>query len=233
MFENLPPIRLLKQQHLPDGKRWPKKATPPEPPPMLGHEWTQHPIYGPVRRQVPHQPLTQINTFQPKLQSIRELVQEARARRDKSRKDQLTVGNLLFQDYRFFVGVKREDSFFSRCRACRQVLYGVKARREHHEKRKCSRWLVDAFKVLNRTKDAIAKLPSDHCECVICGKTLEKEGKWGVPICTTQKSCLERWMFDEECPSAALTGALVLVYPSLKDYMEKNVLEWERENAKG
>lgn len=232
MFHNLPPIRLLKQQHLPDGKRWPKKVTPPEPGLLPGHEWTHHPIYGPVRRAVsPHQPLTQIDSFSPRLQSIQEMVREARA--DKGKKSaQFAVGNLLFQDYRFFTGVKQEDSFFSRCRACRQVLYGAKARREHHEKHKCSRWLVEAFKILNRTKDAVATLPSDHCECVICGKSLEKEGKWGIPICTTQKNCLERWMFDEECPSAALTGALVQAFAPLKHYLDANFQEWESAHAK-
>jgi len=115
------------------------------------------------------------------------------------------AGNLLWQDYRFFWGSKAGASQFSRCRACRSTLYGHGARKIHTDDTGCTNWIVEALKVMNGSSKLVEPFPK--VGCAVCGK--DNPGhKWGVPLCG--KACIERWMFDDELASAALTKALVI-----------------------
>jgi|SRR5690242_3145619 len=82
------------------------------------------------------------------------------------------------------------------CRACKMMVTGKTARRQHHDERGCTKKLVDAYRRL---------LPDR--KCVICDLYTTKT-KFGVPICGD--GCLKIWC-EEESQPAALTAALQLV----------------------
>lgn len=94
----------------------------------------------------------------------------------------MELGNLLFDDYRFWVGGQLQISVFAMCRACRMMPFGVEARRDHFEHYKCSLWMVEAIKILAAER-----------VCVVCEKKNCKDCTWGIPLC--EKPCREKWMF--------------------------------------
>lgn len=192
------PFRVLLQQHMPRGERRAKKPYLPR--------YVSEPDN--ISRWVPPRPPVMMPHQRP-LPAIRPMFPSHHAPVQN-----LEKGNLLWQDYRFFYGAKAGSSQFSRCRACRRPFSGVKARREHIEKHKCTVWLVEAYKILNCASKLILKC-FEKRECVMCGAQTN-EGTWGVPLCR-KPNCMERWMFDDEMPPGNLMRALVATSKPLVD----------------
>lgn len=217
----LPPFRILFQQHLPSGIRRPKRVQHyvAPPPPVLKEGWVMNPVYGPVRR---GPGMLNTDILQGKNLLVRGMLNARRYKREQERvKAAVVAGNLLYQDFRFFVGSKSETSRFSRCRGCRMVLIGQGERKKHMETTKHTVWLTKSFEMLNMSKAAVDTIPVTQRECVVCARAVTGAGIWGVPLCR-QERCIERWMYDDDMPSASLIAALAKSWPHLQHLGVKN-----------
>src|ERR1043166_2872286 len=87
------------------------------------------------------------------------------------------------------------------CRACGEVLFTTKDRKEHSRLKGCGRVLTEAFKALLRDR-----------KCVICDQETRKTC-WGIPICSTD--CTKEWCYVTRC-SAALHYAIDYIKLTVK-----------------
>lgn len=198
------PKRLLLQQHRKAGTRHEKRVT---------IQWTKPeplPIYRRILPWINHAG-QEINFGDNRPSKCRTQVKTEKS----------SLGNLLWTDYRFFVGTKEPTSQYSRCRACRAILVGHAERQKHLEQYKCALWLSESYRVLNLLPNALIKLGQlTKRECVSCGQ-VTSQSIWGIPMCDKLKPCVDTWMFDEDMPCANLTAALVRVGEVLKGTLEK------------
>lgn len=152
-------------------------------------------------------------------------------KRPRVKDEQISGGNLIWQDYRFFTGAKEPSSQYSRCRACRMILCGQAERVEHLKQFKCTLWLAESYKVLNLLPNALVSIGAiSKRECVSCGQ-VTTHSLWGLPICDKPKHCIENWMFDEDMLCANLTAALVKVYEVLKGTLEGAHKQYEQNKS--
>jgi hypothetical protein len=108
-------------------------------------------------------------------------------------------GNLLFADYRFWVGQPAQASKYAICRCCGQMALGPYARKKHMEASKCTDILVRAYKILiQESLCVVCDVHSTYC-------------LWGVPL---HKQCKTAFMFDPACSrrqSSLLAETVALV----------------------
>jgi hypothetical protein len=111
--------------------------------------------------------------------------------------DKLTHGDL-----RYWCGQEGElNPEYGSCRACGEVLFTTKDRKEHSRLKGCGRVLTEAFKALLRDR-----------KCVICDQETRKTC-WGIPICSTD--CTKEWCYVTRC-SAALHYAIDYIKLTVK-----------------
>lgn len=218
----MPPKRVLMQQHHKEGNR---RAKLPEikwdkPKPKQDFAANRSAFVSNIKPWINHAG-----------QAVFENQHRLIADRHKVKTEKISNGNLIWQDYRFFIGAKEPSSQYSRCRACRMVLCGQAERAEHLKQFKCTLWLTESCKVLNLLPHAVVKLGAiTKRECVSCGQ-ITTNSLWGWPICDRPKACIENWMFDEDIPCANLTAALVKVYEVLKGTLDGAHKQYEQNKS--
>lgn len=113
-------------------------------------------------------------------------------------------GNLLPDDYRFWVGDPQYASAWSMCRCCREVLHSDYQRTAHFKDghgKKDGPYLLNCSQKL---RIAYSELLSKG-RCMTC-KEYTPHSKWGVPLCNAT-ACRRGWMFGRD-RSMALEMAL-------------------------
>ena len=132
--------------------------------------------------------------------------------------ENLPAGNLMFADYRWWVGARLPHSIFSICRACRQPIYSRKGdgRRAHHSQYKCTLWITEAATITQKGRI-----------CVMCEeKTKGNSQRWGIALCS--EDCMERWMFMTQ-PAPLWLRALALARPKVEKKLAAALAEYEKE----
>lgn len=81
-------------------------------------------------------------------------------------------GNLLNDDFRYWVGASDSGNKYSRCRLCGLVCLGEEERNVHRDRSTCRQDMVRVLNIL-RVKN----------RCVTCEKQTQGT-RWGVPLCS-------------------------------------------------
>lgn len=111
-----------------------------------------------------------------------------------TRKSRVPKGNLLPEEYRFWIGYKEPASKWARCRACRKEVFGDdKARTKHFSD---PQFRVDGCQCTTRLVECYSKM-EDVMACIVCKRQRFGNTKWGVPLCE-RPECHTEWMFSEE-----------------------------------
>lgn len=194
------PLKLLMNASMPDGKRTP----------VPGQKVRQnnqqvgkfhHPIYGPCHRNndqaVSRLIIEQVNK--------REFSAAIRMSNYKRQTEELPLGNLDKNAYRYWIGAEERGSRFSKCRACRMSMLSEEDRRIHTEAFKCTVILTDAFKLLLRDG-----------RCVVCDSQTQNQ-RYGMPLCSNY--CIKNWMFESKDMQAGLMQAVTLAAKNNQTYL--------------
>lgn len=97
-------------------------------------------------------------------------------------------GNLETHEYQFFIGRPWLGSNWATCRACKQDLFTVEARKAHFKNHRDPSGTSCAVKIVA----AMVLLQKDQA-CVMCDQRTTKV-RWGFPICSDR--CLDDWKFS-------------------------------------
>jgi hypothetical protein len=216
------PLRVLGQAQLQRGERRPKQTLWTKVEPQRRAMYVPVTNLGP--RECGHYAKVYLSPGRWKCRVCNEVVEDSPGLL-QDKKASVTLGNLTLPDYRFFIGAPHPESKFSLCRACRRPLHSVEERRIHLDRFKCSIWLVEAYKVLNLHHTWKGK---PGCEdkrlCIGCA-TETGQAEWGVPMCG-KVECKVKWMFSG-LVQPALNNALLVVFPELRERLERNKAAWE------
>lgn len=207
-----PPLRLLMQVSMPAGERRQKKPEKVWLEPRAMYERNKG-----YTRIDPWEPPRNQSEYYAQLREKRMMDQRI-VNPNYSPVAKMELGNLLFDDYRFWIGGQLAVSVFAMCRACRQMPFGIEARREHFERYKCSLWMVEAIKILAAER-----------VCAVCEKKHCKDMTWGIPVC--ESPCRERWMFTAGTPWPLWQVALAESKDKVMERMLAAQKEWREKKG--
>lgn len=94
-------------------------------------------------------------------------------------------GNLLDDEYRFWIGSAYADIQTSVCRFCRAIMLSKQERKSHQQDGSCCRKLVTIYGMM---------LAAVRMECGVCGMFCT-ESRWGVPL---HQGCIHDWKFSRQ-----------------------------------